>query len=124
MAICGVVDFTPFFFAFRASKSEFLIMLVTFVTTLLAGVDKGIMAGVALHIIILLQRSSAPKIKVLGRVPGTTIFRDVEVSTTTTPTTADDGDRACNSITCQELMFCLPSSHPAPLLLILLPALS
>jgi len=78
VAICGVVDFTPFFFAYRASKSEFLIMLVTFLTTLIFGVDKGIIAGVALHIIILLKRSSAPKVKVLGRVPGTTVFRDVE----------------------------------------------
>jgi MFS superfamily sulfate permease-like transporter len=64
VAICGVVDFSPFFFAFRTSKGEFVILLLTFCTTLALGVDKGIMTGVALSLIALLQRSSRPRVKV------------------------------------------------------------
>lgn len=78
VAICGVVDFKPFLYAFRTSKSEFFIMAVTFVVTLAVGVDKGIMVGIALNILALVRQTSHPHIRVLGVLPGKRhVFRDV-----------------------------------------------
>lgn len=78
VAICGVVDFKPFLYAFRTSKSEFFIMAVTFLVTLAVGVDKGIMVGIALNILALVRQTSHPHIRVLGVLSGKRhVFRDV-----------------------------------------------
>jgi SulP family sulfate permease len=72
------VDFHQFVLAWRSSKTEFAIMTCTFVVTLAVGIDKGIMAGVALSLLALVRRSSHPSVKVLGVIPGTSTFRDVK----------------------------------------------
>lgn len=78
VAICGVVDFRPFLYAFRASKSEFAVMFTTFAVTLGLGIDKGIIVGVALSIVALVRKTSHPRLKVLGALPGRRhVFRDV-----------------------------------------------
>ena len=77
VAICGIMDFSPFVYAFKTSPSEFFIMIITFIVTLMLGVDKGIMAGVGLSIVALVRRTSHPRLKILGRIPGTQTFRDV-----------------------------------------------
>ncbi len=79
VAICGVVDFKPFLYAYRASKNEFVVMFTTFLVTLAVGIDKGIVVGVALSIIVLLRHTSHPRLRVLGALPGRkrNVFRDV-----------------------------------------------
>lgn len=78
-AIFSVMDFSPFAYAYRASKSEFFVMVCTFLVTLGLGIDKGILAGVALSIVALIRRASHPRLKVLGivRGPRHVTFRDV-----------------------------------------------
>ena len=78
VAICNVVDFRPFLYAYRASKSEFFIMFSTFAVTLGLGIDKGILVGIVLSIIGLVRRTSHPRLKVLGALPGRRhVFRDI-----------------------------------------------
>jgi len=78
VAICNVVDFRPFVYAYRASKSEFLVMFATFAVTIGLGIDKGILVGVVLSIIALVRRTSHPRLKVLGALPGRRhVFRDI-----------------------------------------------
>lgn len=78
VAICNILDLGPFLYAYRASKSEFLVMFATFAVTIGLGIDKGILVGVILSIIALIRRTSHPQLKVLGALPGRRhIFRDV-----------------------------------------------
>ena len=53
-------------------------MLVTILVTLFFGVESGILAGVGLSLILHLYRTSHPHAALVGRVPGTEHFRNVE----------------------------------------------
>ncbi|QJQ96248.1 MULTISPECIES: SulP family inorganic anion transporter [Halomonadaceae] len=60
------------------SRSDFAAMAVTIVLTLTEGVEAGIIAGMALSIGLFLYRTSRPHSALVGRVPGTEHFRNVE----------------------------------------------
>ncbi|GAB2800210.1 solute carrier family 26 protein [Halomonas shantousis] len=62
----------------RYSRSDFAAMLATIALTLGEGVEAGIIAGVGLSIVLHLYRTSRPHSAVVGRVPGTEHFRNVE----------------------------------------------
>ncbi|EKD61692.1 MAG: Sulfate permease subfamily, partial [uncultured bacterium] len=53
-------------------------MAVTVVTVLTVGVEAGIIAGIAASVLLLLWRTSRPHIAIVGQVPGTEHFRNVE----------------------------------------------
>ncbi|MHB0775677.1 SulP family inorganic anion transporter [Halomonas sp. WWR20] len=62
----------------RYSRSDFAAMLATIALTLGEGVEVGIIAGVGLSIALYLYRTSRPHSAVVGRVPGTEHFRNIE----------------------------------------------
>jgi len=66
--------------AWQTSKSDGIVALTTFVVTLLAAphLDKGIMLGAALAIILYLYRTMTPRVAILGRYHDGTL-RDVKV---------------------------------------------
>ena len=66
--------------AWRASRSDGLVALVTFVVTLLAAphLDQGILIGAALAMLLYLYRSMRPRVAQLGRHPDGTL-RDLHV---------------------------------------------
>ncbi|KAG5189942.1 sulfate transporter family-domain-containing protein [Tribonema minus] len=63
---------------YKTSKWDFFIWVATFIVCLTAGAMYGIYAGVGLALLIMLFRSASAKIVVLGRLPGTTVYRNVE----------------------------------------------
>jgi len=60
------------------SKSDFAAMAATILVTLLLGVEVGVSAGVALSLALYLYRTSRPHCAVVGQVPETEHFRNVE----------------------------------------------
>jgi len=52
--------------------------MATLVLTLLIGVEVGIAAGVLASVLITLYKTSKPHVAIVGRVPGTEHFRNVE----------------------------------------------
>ncbi|WP_419308187.1 SulP family inorganic anion transporter [Chromohalobacter israelensis] len=62
----------------RYSKRDFAAMLATIVLTFVVGVEAGVMAGVGLSLALFLYRTSRPHSALVGRVPGTEHFRNVE----------------------------------------------
>jgi sulfate permease, SulP family len=77
VAVLSLVDLGALKRTFDYSKNDFLAMLATVAATLGAGVEAGIMAGVALSLALLLYRASVPHWAIVGRVPGTEHFRNV-----------------------------------------------
>jgi len=63
---------------YKISKTDFLMMLVTFSTTIAAGITYGIMFGVVLSLLAVLYRSSRPEVNVLGNLPSTDFYRNVQ----------------------------------------------
>ncbi len=53
-------------------------MMATIFVTLLAGVEPGVIAGVALSLALYLWRSSRPHAAIVGRVPETEHFRNIK----------------------------------------------
>ncbi|MBR9828493.1 MAG: sulfate permease [Oceanospirillales bacterium] len=78
VAVLSLVDFGALKRTWDFSRSDFAAMLATIVLTLVEGVELGIMAGVGLSILLHLYRTSKPHSAIVGRVPGTQHFRNVD----------------------------------------------
>ena len=77
VAVLSLVDLGMLKRTWRYSRFDFTVVAVTLVTTLLAGVEAGLIAGVGLALMLHLYRSSRPHVAVVGLVPGTEHFRNV-----------------------------------------------
>lgn len=62
----------------RFSKKEAILLIVTFLTVLIQGMEAGLVVGVVLALLFFLWHTSHPHIAVVGRVPGTEHFRNVQ----------------------------------------------
>ncbi|MFN4104200.1 MAG: SulP family inorganic anion transporter, partial [Tepidimonas sp.] len=78
VAVLTLVDLPAFARIWRYSRSDFAAMALTAGLTLTVGVEAGLGAGVLASIALLLYRNSRPHIAVVGRIPGTEHFRNVE----------------------------------------------
>lgn len=77
VAVLALVDFSVFRKSWSYSKADFIAASLTLVLTLLVGVEFGVAAGVLASIGIHLYRTSQPHVAVVGRVPGTEHFRNI-----------------------------------------------
>ncbi|MET3661984.1 SulP family sulfate permease [Aquamicrobium ahrensii] len=78
VAVLSLVDFGAVRRVFAYSKSDFAAMAATILVTLGWGVELGVIAGVALSLLLHLYRTSKPHIAIVGQVPGTEHYRNVE----------------------------------------------
>lgn len=68
----------------RYSRSDFSAMAITILLTLVDGIETGIVSGVALSIGLFLYRTSRPHSALVGRIPDSEHFRNVERHNTET----------------------------------------
>jgi SulP family sulfate permease len=78
VAVLSLIDVPTMVHTWRYSRSDFSAMALTAAVVLTIGVEAGIVAGVTLSIALYLWRTSRPHIAVIGQVPGTEHFRNVE----------------------------------------------
>jgi SulP family sulfate permease len=78
VAVLSLVDIAAIKRTYAYSKSDFAAMAVTILTVLLIGVEAGITAGVSLSLLLFLWRTSRPHMAIVGQVPGTEHFRNVD----------------------------------------------
>ncbi len=84
VAVSNFLDWPTFQKLWRYNKSDAIAFLATFVTVLAADVVAGILAGVAISLLLYLWRTSRPHIAIVGRIAGTEHFRNVERHTVLT----------------------------------------
>lgn len=77
-ALPSLVEIGEARFLWRVRKRECILMLVTFFATLGFGILEGILTGVVISLGIVVHRSSHPNIVMLGRIPKTDKYRDLE----------------------------------------------
>jgi SulP family sulfate permease len=77
VAVLSLVDFKTPRLLWAYSKADFTAHAATIGVTLLAGVELGVIAGVAVGLLLYLWRASRPHAAIVGRVPGTEHFRNV-----------------------------------------------
>lgn len=78
VAVVSLVDFDTLKEAWHYDRADALSLIATALGVITMGVEVGILMGVALSLGVLVWRSSRPHMAVLGRVPGTEHFRNVE----------------------------------------------
>ncbi len=78
VAVLSLVDLGALRRTWAYSKSDFAAMAATILVTLGFGVEPGILAGVALSLALHLYRSSRPHCAIVGQVPGTEHFRNID----------------------------------------------
>lgn len=77
-AVPGLVEVGEAKFLWKVRTREFILMMVTFLSTLAFGILEGIGIGVLISLGIVIHRSSYPNIVMLGRLPNTQQYRDLE----------------------------------------------
>ncbi|WP_271439997.1 SulP family inorganic anion transporter [Pontixanthobacter luteolus] len=78
VAVLSLVDLKTPGQLWRYSKADFAAHVATIGITLLAGVEMGVIAGVGVGLLLYLWRASRPHAAIVGRVPETEHFRNVE----------------------------------------------
>ena len=78
VAVKGLIDLREIARLRRVSRLEFRVAMIALVGVLLLGVLKGVLLAVVGSILLLLHRTAFPHVAVLGRIPGTTRFSDLE----------------------------------------------
>lgn len=78
IAVTALIDIDTLKKAWQYDKADALSLLLTFCGVLLLGVEEGILLGVALSLAMLVWRSSHPHMAVVGRVPGSEHFRNID----------------------------------------------
>ena len=77
-AVFGLIDVREALHLWKIKPSDFAMLALTFAATLLLGIEQGIITGVLASLGLLIARSTRPHIAVLGRVPGSTAYRNLE----------------------------------------------
>lgn len=75
-AVLGLVDLRGAVRTLRTTPADGIVWTLTFAATLGIGVELGLAAGVALNLAIYVVRRTRPHIVELGRVQGTTVYRN------------------------------------------------
>jgi SulP family sulfate permease len=78
VAVLSLVDVAALKYTWDYSRAEFAAMAATILVTWLDGVESGLIAGVGLSIFLHLYATSRPHVAVIGQIPGTSHFRNVE----------------------------------------------
>lgn len=78
VAVFGLIDVKEAVHLWHTDRSDFWMLIVTFVATLALGIEQGILIGVALSLAIIIFQTTRPHMAELGKVPGTIFYRNVE----------------------------------------------
>ncbi len=78
VAVLALVDLRSLLRTWRYAWQDGLAQVATLLGVLVAGVEAGILLGIGLSLLLFLWRTSRPHIAVVGQLPGSEHFRNVE----------------------------------------------
>jgi SulP family sulfate permease len=76
-AVARLVDVKEVFYLWKVDRKDFGLLVLTAFATLFIGIEIGILVGVAASLIVVVQQSSRPYTAVIGRLPGTQTYRNI-----------------------------------------------
>ncbi len=77
-AVFGLIDVKGARKLFARDKNDFYVLLTTFGLTLFLGIREGVLAGIILSLILIIWKVSKPHYAILGNLPNTPYFRNIE----------------------------------------------
>ncbi|PHI20912.1 sodium-independent anion transporter [Lewinellaceae bacterium SD302] len=78
VAVFKLIDVREAKRLWQIDRADFWLLFVTFIGTLFLGIQLGIGLGVVLSLIVHIYRSMRPHLAVLGRIPDTNVFRNID----------------------------------------------
>lgn len=78
VAVFGLIDYKEATHLWKSDRVDFWMLVITFVATLGLGIEQGIGVGVILSLIMVIYRTTTPHTAILGQVPSTNFYRNVE----------------------------------------------
>ena len=78
VAVIGLIDFKTLQQSWHYDRADAISLILTFLGVIFLGVEEGIVIGVVLSLAVVVWRSSRPHMAVVGRVPGTEHFRNID----------------------------------------------
>ena len=76
--VMGLFDYEEAIYLWRVHKFDFVVWMTAFLGTLFLGVEIGLAIAVGVSLLIVIYESAYPHTSVLGRLPGTTVYRNVK----------------------------------------------
>jgi SulP family sulfate permease len=77
-AVYRLIDVRALLYMWRVSRLDFYAAVIALAGVLLLGILEGILLAAAASILLLLMRASQPHVAFLGRLPGTSLYSDLE----------------------------------------------
>ena len=78
VAVKGLINVSELRHVWRVSRFEFGVSMVAFAGVLMLGILKGVMLAVVVSMLMLIGRAAIPRVALLGRIPGTRNYSDME----------------------------------------------
>lgn len=76
VAVFRLVNVKDAHFLWKANNLDFWLLIATFLSTLILGIEYGILVGVGLSLVVLIYRTSRPHVAELGKVPSSDFYRN------------------------------------------------
>ncbi|MCK5678912.1 MAG: STAS domain-containing protein, partial [Flavobacteriaceae bacterium] len=74
----GLIDYKEAVHLWKSNRTDFFLLVVTFIATLTIGIEKGIGLGVILSLAMVIFKTTRPHVAVLAKIPGTHFYRNIE----------------------------------------------
>jgi len=78
VAVFGLIDVKEAKHLWHANRSDFWMLVVTFVATLALGIEQGIGIGVILSLAMIIFQTTRPHVAELGKVPNSHFYRNLD----------------------------------------------
>jgi len=78
VAVTGLIEASALVRLWRGSRAEWVVATAALIGVLGAGILRGVMIGAVISLLQMLRHASQPHVAVLGRIPGTQRFSDLE----------------------------------------------
>ncbi|GBG73715.1 hypothetical protein CBR_g17056 [Chara braunii] len=77
-AVLKLIDFSEILYLYRVNRRDCIVWLLAFVGVVFFSVEVGVAVAVVISLGFILHETANPHTAVLGRLPGTTVYRNVE----------------------------------------------
>ncbi len=77
VAVFGLIDYKEAFHLWKSNRTDFFLLVITFIATLTIGIEKGIGLGVILSLAMVILKTTRPHVAVLANIHGTHFYRNI-----------------------------------------------
>ena len=78
VAVFGLIDYKEAIYLWKSNRTDFFLLVATFLATLTIGIEKGIGLGVLLSLAMVIYKTTKPHVAVLANIHGTHFYRNIE----------------------------------------------